>query len=495
MFTHPFTSIRRLLLIIHRDERGSLSITSMFGLVILTILLGLVINSNVQFDEKVRMQNAADAATYSGGVSLARSMNTVAFSNHLLWDTFALTAYMREARDQTAITLTPEMLANWERIGPALADSEFPKFAALGVAISEKAPAEVEMVESYSAWSQAASEIMLPVFEDILANERIPEFQRSIAEAAPIQAQLAAEETARRHAESWPSQVDLHAVIWRTNGDPAGGGSESEERTLPVLDSFEYTDREQAREFRSQFAHSYLHLWNNESLETFDEVGKMSQFGSIWRILDGGQLERLLEEYPDTNLMFMLRRPWEHGAERISQSTLNDMYDRDFMFVGVVYRDKRTEQMPRIFKSPAGGDTQAYAQVMLMVPKRRLLKYVPGQPTNPNGGGSRGGVPGQDLDLPAPPAPELPEEDEEDDGPDDEQEDEEIYAVRQNGHWFPEEFSMRNQNWSVQLTPATSQAIPLILSSQPYTNPALSQFQTPNLQSLEDNDLQWLSNH
>ena len=57
---------------LHRDERGAMSIVSLFALLVLTILLGSVINSVRQVDSKIRLQNAADAATYSGGVVLAR---------------------------------------------------------------------------------------------------------------------------------------------------------------------------------------------------------------------------------------------------------------------------------------------------------------------------------------------------------------------------------------------------------------------------------------
>ncbi|QDU98023.1 Tad domain-containing protein [Lignipirellula cremea] len=479
---------------VHGDEKGSISLTSMFGLITLTILLGMVMNSDLQFNEKVRMQNAADAAAYSGGVSIARSLNTIAFSNHLLWDTFALTAYLREARDQTAITLTPEILANWTRIGPAFAGSEFQKFADLGEAINEKAPGEMQLVATFGAWSQASSELMLPVFEQILAEEQIPEFQRAVLQASPQQAQMAAEEAAQRHGRAWPRAVDLHALMWRTNVDPMGGDRESELRTLPVWDYREHGKIDQARTFRRQFAHTYLHQWDAASMQPFDNLllgggwrtglGKMSQYAAFWRILTAGHLEQLLEEYPDTNLMFMLRRPWEYGDTELSQLAINQMYDRDFMFVGVVYRSKFTELMPRVFRSPAAGDTQAYAQVMVTVPRRRLLKVEPGE--NAVTAGLTGGVPGQYVDLPADvdPPPEDPEVEQQD-----------WYITRQPGSWFPEEFSMRNQNWSVQLAPATSASIPAILSSQPYTHPSLGDFTPPDFRDLEANDLDWLSHH
>ncbi|MCX7428053.1 MAG: pilus assembly protein TadG-related protein [Planctomycetia bacterium] len=71
--------VRRL----HRDERGTISIVSVFAVMFLAMLLGMVMNVGREVDDKVRMQNAADAAAYGGGVVLARGMNGLAFTNHL----------------------------------------------------------------------------------------------------------------------------------------------------------------------------------------------------------------------------------------------------------------------------------------------------------------------------------------------------------------------------------------------------------------------------
>ena len=60
---------------LHRDERGSISIVSVFTVMFLAMLLGMVMNVGRHVDGKIRMQNAADAAAYSGGVVLARGMN------------------------------------------------------------------------------------------------------------------------------------------------------------------------------------------------------------------------------------------------------------------------------------------------------------------------------------------------------------------------------------------------------------------------------------
>jgi hypothetical protein len=67
---------------LQRDERGALSIVSVFTLVLLVFLLGMVVNAARQVDQKVKLQNAADSSAYAGGIVLARSMNTLAFTNH-----------------------------------------------------------------------------------------------------------------------------------------------------------------------------------------------------------------------------------------------------------------------------------------------------------------------------------------------------------------------------------------------------------------------------
>ena len=61
-----------------RDERGTISILSVITIFVLAVVLGMVVNAGRQVDEKVRMQNAADAATYSGAVVVARGYNALA---------------------------------------------------------------------------------------------------------------------------------------------------------------------------------------------------------------------------------------------------------------------------------------------------------------------------------------------------------------------------------------------------------------------------------
>lgn len=472
----------------HGDEEGSLSIVSVFALMMLVLLLGMVMNSARQVDQKVKLQNAADSATYAGGVVLARNMNTLAFTNHLLGDVFALTAYFREARDRSSESLTPEILNNWERVAPAFQGSEFPPFDQLGYAIEEKVPPERDMVLTFSEWSYAASEMMLPVFEEILAERMIPEFQRSLTSATPAMIQFATDEVARRHGRAWPIRAELRGVMWRTNVDPVGGFTEMARRTLPVVDPVMDTLFDQERYFyaraqRERLARRYLRDWNDESLHAFDVVGKVSQFSNLWRIFTCGQLTRLLDvEYPTTNLPFQIR------DTRKDILDVNSHLEADFMFVGVVYRQQLNDMVPRVFHNPIGSDTQAYSQIMLFVPRRRLIKVYPGS-SSPSQG-TIGGVPGQGLPLPGPPTPDTPppprDPDEVDDPP---------WTIGyQSRSWYPHDWDLVNQNWTTQLVPATTSALTTVLSTPPEVN-GVTGFVTPDLLSLDREDLRWISHH
>src|SRR5262245_29828876 len=109
--------VQRLLSRMHRDQRGAISVLSVFAIFMFTILLVLIVNVGRQIDDKLRMQNAADAVAYSGATVIARGMNAIAFSNHLECETFALVAYMREGRDRKSEKFIPEILDAWMAVG------------------------------------------------------------------------------------------------------------------------------------------------------------------------------------------------------------------------------------------------------------------------------------------------------------------------------------------------------------------------------------------
>lgn len=378
---------------LHADERGTISLISVFTLLLLTVLMGMVINVGRQVDNKVKLQNAADASTYSGGVVLARGMNTLAFSNRLLCDVFAMTAFLREGSQRNAESLTPEILATWQKISPELASSGFSNsdrqpilnappnllaFTEVGPAISDKLPLEQEMVRTYSDWMQAVSLRLLPTFEQILAQRMIPQFQNDVMNAIPLMAQLATDEIAKTHgpvaARRATSPEVPSAVLWRAIVDPVAGMADAQsmidpyQRTLPVVDpvndylpaSDQMRYQQISRQQRQQVATQYLRDWNDRGMQYFDQYAKMSQFGRLWRGFTCGQLKKLLEEeYPDSNLPFVIRyTPADVGRDQM-------WLDRDYMFIGVAYRPQIAPAMGKVFQTRLESDAQAYAQGFL----------------------------------------------------------------------------------------------------------------------------------
>lgn len=435
---------------LHRDQRGSISFATVFALLLLTMLLGMVINTGRQIDSKVKLQNAADASTYSGGVVLARGMNSLAYSNHLLCEVMALTAFFREARDRHCEPFVPEILAVWNEIAPELERSNFPKFEALGRAIPQKTPLEQDMVNAYGNWMAAASELVLPVLETILVEQMIPDFQRQVVAATPYLAQTAAADIADRHTGN-PSireeaRGPIVGVLWRTIVDPVGGGAETTRTTLPVVDpEFDSFRRADAVTERNDLARHYLRMWNNVLMRSFDNHAKMSQFGMLWRGFTCAQLEWLLQQNENRNFPHVIR---EAPASNLSSPIL----DFDYQFVGVAYRTKVMPAAPNLFTDSLDIDNQAFAQGMLFIPHRRIVWYW------------------TDYHL----------------GID--------YPIRQG---VPTHWDLWNQNWSFQLVPATSPSVGPILATPPATpyTSGLANFRLPNLNQFNPQDLRRLTTH
>jgi len=343
---------------LHRDERGVISVLSVFALFLFTILLVLIVNSGRQIDNKIRMQNAADASAYSGGVAVARGMNALAFSNHLLCEVFALTAYMREARDRHSDQFVPKILQAWQQAGNAFASqTSHPKFQNLGEAIIEKVPIEQQLVDSFSEMAYHQARITLPHFEYILAGPDyadppsiagnkspqggfIPRFERAVVQTTPTLAQVATDEIARRYGTRTSAlhrNQPLYGVLWRSSVEKIGTADETDfnTRTIPAVDPSPFSDDGAAiygdaqfdcfyciaRSERRRLAHFYLNQWIDQWQTPYfefpatranphrgSETAKMSNYVNLFRIFACGQLDKLLEqEYPDTNLPHLLR--------------------------------------------------------------------------------------------------------------------------------------------------------------------------------------------
>jgi hypothetical protein len=496
---------------LHRSQRGTISILSVFAVLMLTMLLGMVMNVGRHVDGKIRMQNAADAVAYSGAVVVARGLNTLAFTNHLLSEVFALTAFMREARDRNSERYVPAILAAWNEVGPVLARSGFPKFDRLGAAIPLKTPLEQELVRAFSEWGAAASEPILPEMEEILRQELIPQFQRAVVQAYPDIAQMAAAEVARRNGDPAHGRGTMAGVLWRGDAMPVGGSSETVMRTLPVVDPemedvFEGNYFKIARDQRRGLANSYLGEWNRRVLWFFDHRAKMCQFGALWRSFTCGYLKQLLEdEYPRSNLPHVLEREWHKprffwtGWPELTEA--KEHLDRHFTFLGVVYWRPVPEFAPRLFRNPIQSDAVAYAQVRVFIPHPRLVYYQPPVDYPPD----MGGMPG---DMPVPPGqdPTPPDSDGPPPAP---QNDYDVTREGAYSRWIlgsngwdlrrPKwnygwaQWTLLNENWTAQLVPVTMANLPMILQTAPPV-PG-SPFVLPNLGGLSAEEIQQISIH
>ncbi|MFZ5828756.1 MAG: TadE/TadG family type IV pilus assembly protein, partial [Planctomycetota bacterium] len=223
---------------VHRCQSGAMSIVSVFTVLVLVMLMGMVLNVGRATDGKLRMQNAADAAAYSGGVVIARGMNALAFTNHLLCEVFAITAFMREAQEENAASHVPDLLAAWRNVSPAFGRSEFERFRMMHTsgAIQNKTLLEQSLVELFSALMAKQSEDILPTMEAVLAEEMIPQYQRAVVEAFPDIAQTAVMEVSKRNGEPDHGRGPMLGALWRTTGAFVGGDGEAYDPSLPVVD-------------------------------------------------------------------------------------------------------------------------------------------------------------------------------------------------------------------------------------------------------------------
>ncbi len=469
----------------HRDQRGTISIVSVFTALLLIMLLGMVMNVGRQVDGKLRMQNAADAATYSGGVVLARAMNTVVFTNHMLCDVFAVTAFMREARDQNSASFVPSILKAWNKAGAQFQKAKFPPFPPLGQAIVQKTPLEQQMVTTYSQWAAASSALILPLMEEILADELIPQYQRAVVMAFPDIAQSAANDVAQQNGNPDYGRGTMQAALWRTSGEPVGGDtSDASTRTLPVVDP-ELDDLPDqaayvtlAQQQRQQLANAYLTAWNNQTLLGFDQQAKMCQFSNLWRSFTCGYLLHLLTvEYPKSNLPQVIRQVPGQGADN------NSYLDQYYSFIGVAYWKQVPQMMPRIFDNPTSGSALTYAEVQLFIPQQRLIwRSGSSSPSAPQPT-PLGGVPGDMVSLPAAGSPAPPAGG---GGA--------VWTVGRDG--MPTTWDLLTQRWTCHLAPATQPALATILQSIP-TSPSFNSegIAPPSLGNVGPDDLGNINGH
>ena len=575
---------------VHRDQRGAIAPLSVFGIFMFTILMVLIVNVGRQIDDKLRMQNAADASAYSGATVLARGMNAIAFSNHMLCETFALTAYMREGRDRKSEKFIPEILDAWAAVGNQFANGTgtaplSQKFKLMGQAIVAKVPIEREMVRNFGEMTFHQARITLPLFEYILAGPTatsyegstdsslggfIPRFQRAVLQSVPYMSSVASDEISIRYGTRVQSQhrnEQLRGLLWSTNVEVVGQLDESNpvSRTLPAIDPSRYAnDLSQvdnvvsdcntcfscyeciSRTQRQQLASHYLADWINHWMSPYFEYpiygpggglygeshppggynggpgghygatsAKMSNLINLWRVFTCANLQQLLEEeYPFTNLPFVLRDPptFPDGCVRsadhpdrpcdpprpLNQETL----EKNFNFVSSVYWPHQQPMFPGLFSNPLDRDSRAYAtsfaQATIFLPRAKFrccdwADVVPCILSN----GSNGtcclihydGAPGSwnnftrsNTDPAYIQANHI--------------DDQRTFSFDARWERFGR-WDLFNQNWTAKLVPATAANVPTIVSQHPgsYLNGGLQNYQPPPLQNVSQHTFHLVNGH
>jgi hypothetical protein len=321
-----------------------MSVMSLVAVLSFTMLLVMLTNIVRHIDDKVRMQNAADAAAFSGGVVLARAMNSIAFANQLQSETIALTAVCRALGDRGS--------NNARRLLPLL------QFV-LGTADQKNR---------------------------VPSDRLLPNYQRAVVQLMPTMAQDATNEIALRHgllkgrmtagrgplrfnpSQGAGSRGPQWGVLWRTSAVAVGRENQSDPmtRALPVIDpNNDGTDaltltnmeswRQKAIGRRLQAATQSLNNW----MAQFPQVFNRQNQAAIKKARD--ELTRLLTvEYAGSNLPFVLR---SDGSSSLA----------DYAFIGVAYRTFDREHGPKLFRNPlaAYSDAQAFAQVRIFLPRPR----------------------------------------------------------------------------------------------------------------------------
>jgi hypothetical protein len=474
----------------HRDQCGTISILAVFAMMLLTILLGMIMNVGRQVDGKLRMQNAADAAAYSGGVVLTRGLNSLAFTNHLLSEVFTMTGILRTLHNRDAERYVPDILTAWQAEGPVLAGSTFPKFSALGNAIPAKADAEQKLVTAFGDWGAAVADGSpgnpnsgaLPLMESILSQHLITTYQRAVVAAIPDMANQAAMTVANLNAQK-NGQPDgrgpMTGILWRTDGqqlDASYLASLVTDPNVALSDPSAPNVMAEARGQRDREAGAVFGIWSSKIMTFFDYGAKMSRFSELWRNFAHAEMQQLLANYPDTNLPMVL----SSQAQMPSGGTTLDYYEpqmnKYYTLLAVVYWGKGPDFFGGIFRSPIDSDPVAYSQLRVFVPTSRLVwqKIVPTSSSVP-----LGGPPGYTW----PPNPS---------------------STSGTATWVPgrqwvvsTDWDLWNQHWTCQLVPATHPIVATILSTPPPVlapgqNPS---FQVPRLNGVSPDDLGQISYH
>jgi hypothetical protein len=473
----------------HRDQHGSISILTVFAALLLTMLIGMVMNVGRQLDGKLRMQNAADAAAYSGGVVLARGLNSLAFTNRLLYEVFAMTAFLREAHDRHSDPYVPDILAAWKDESSEFAKSSFPKFQTLGTAIPAKAAAEQELVTAFSNWAAALAggtpadpnSGALPLMETILREHLITNYQLAVVQSIPGMAQRAAmtvaDKNGQKNGEPDNARGPMSGVLWRVSTGQVVSG---DMRDWLVVDPQSNPGAGSAAQSqRNQFAQNSLAGWNQQVLAFFDYGAMMCQFGHLWRGFTCGQLQKLLQEYPDTNLPFSLREELSPGA---TLESYESYMDEKFTFLAVVSWARVPEMLPGLYHSAGTSDSIAYAQVRVFLPTSRLVwqQHVPSPSSIPMGGVPEYNWPSDSASSPSGATTWVPGRQS---------------GVITTGLDAAQDWTLFNQHWTCQLVPAVPAANMTRANGKAARVLEILSNSVPGIAGISPEDLQQISYH
>ena len=100
---------------LHRNEDGKITLVAAIMMLAMVVLIGLIGNAGHAVNQKIEAQNAADAAAFSSALWMARGMNALTATNHMLGEATALCA-IHEALGGPGMDLEIEENTNENRV-------------------------------------------------------------------------------------------------------------------------------------------------------------------------------------------------------------------------------------------------------------------------------------------------------------------------------------------------------------------------------------------
>lgn len=199
----------------HENEEGLFSLVHLFALLLCTLLVLTLFNTAHIVNEKVRLQNTADAVAYSGTVWMARGMNAVTATNHVIGE---MTAFLivHEAIGGPALDLGQSM----ER---ATAEEDAELTAAYQAACAAGCPPDTDIYRLVRQFGGVHAQATLLESKKVLKTKLAEVYRKRAAAMARRPEEVPVEEYAqavtgidqdleRAVAAEYETLNDLHAV-------------------------------------------------------------------------------------------------------------------------------------------------------------------------------------------------------------------------------------------------------------------------------------------